>query len=25
MGKYVPSIGDNVEILIEGEFIHSDK
>jgi polyisoprenoid-binding protein YceI len=25
MGKYIPSIGDNVEVLIEGEFIHSDK
>lgn len=23
MGKYVPSIGDNVEIMIEGEFFHS--
>jgi polyisoprenoid-binding protein YceI len=25
MGKYVPSIGDNVEIMIEGEFVHSSK
>jgi polyisoprenoid-binding protein YceI len=23
MGQYVPSIGDNVEIMIEGEFAHS--
>lgn len=23
MDKYVPSIGDNVEIMIEGEFVHS--
>lgn len=25
MTKYVPSIGDNVDIMIEGEFVHSDK
>jgi polyisoprenoid-binding protein YceI len=25
MSKYVPSIGDNVEIMFEGEFTHSDK
>jgi polyisoprenoid-binding protein YceI len=25
MNKYVPSIGDKVEVMIEGEFIHSDK
>jgi polyisoprenoid-binding protein YceI len=25
MGQYVPSIGDNVEIMIEGEFAHSGK
>lgn len=25
MNKYVPSIGDNVDIMIEGEFVHSDK
>jgi polyisoprenoid-binding protein YceI len=23
MSKYVPSIGNNVEIMIEGEFVHS--
>jgi polyisoprenoid-binding protein YceI len=23
MNKYVPSIGDQVEIMIEGEFAHS--
>lgn len=25
MDKYVPSIGDTVEIMIEGEFVHSSK
>jgi polyisoprenoid-binding protein YceI len=25
MNKYVPNIGDKVEILIEGEFTHSSK
>lgn len=25
MNKYVPSIGDNVVIMIEGEFVHSSK
>jgi polyisoprenoid-binding protein YceI len=23
MNQYVPNIGDNVEIMIEGEFAHS--
>jgi polyisoprenoid-binding protein YceI len=25
MSKYVPSIGDNVDIMIEGEFVYSSK
>lgn len=25
MGKYIPTIGDSVEVMIEGEFIHSSK
>ena len=24
MGKYVPGIGDDVEVMIEGEFVKSD-